>query len=239
MIGIWQQAMAIWQSGGWAMTLLAVNAFILFFIGLAVKIKLREKGYRPVSEKTCRVWIENPQTHNGKGTLGRLIEFVMNSKSMQQVSLLFKEFRQEEIVPFVHEIRIMRVCVGASPLLGLLGTVSGMLTMFHALSMGSAGEKTLGMVASGISEALITTETGLIIALPGLFLAHHLQHELDRYEAFLSRMETVCAQSLHRMFSGPVAVPDDKVSVPSLERALEILPALKPEIVLSLQHEAA
>lgn len=223
---IWQEALAIWQSGGWAMTVLAVNAFILFSLGLAVKIRLWEKEYCHVSEKTCRVWIENPQENKGTGTLSRLIEFVINSKSMQQMALLFKEFRQDEIVPFARDIRIMRVCVSASPLLGLLGTVSGMLTMFHALSLGSGGEKTLGMVASGISEALVTTETGLIIALPGLFLVHHLQQELDRYEAFLARLETGCTQSLHRMFSRSTAMSDRKVSESSL---CHVVPSLQSE----------
>ncbi|MBN1830779.1 MAG: MotA/TolQ/ExbB proton channel family protein, partial [Deltaproteobacteria bacterium] len=162
---IWRQALDIWQSGGWAMTVLAINAFILFSLGLAVKVKLWEREYRHISRQTCQVWIENPQEYAGPGALRRLIGFVMKSKSMQQMSLLFKEFRQNEIAPFTRDLRIMRVCVGTAPLLGLLGTVSGMLTMFQALAIGSGGEKTLGMVASGISEALVTTETGLIIAL--------------------------------------------------------------------------
>jgi biopolymer transport protein ExbB len=145
--------------------------------------------------------MDNPQEHAGPGALRRLIGYVKNSKSMQQMALHFKEFRHDEIAPFTRDLRIMRVCVGAAPLLGLLGTVSGMLTMFQALAIGSGGEKTLGMVASGISEALVTTETGLIIALPGLFFVHHLQQELDRYQAFLARLETGCAQSLHMTFN--------------------------------------
>jgi biopolymer transport protein ExbB len=212
MDNIWQEALEIWRSGGWAMTVLAVNAFILFSLGLAVKVKLWEKEYRRVSRKTCKTWIDNPRELQGTGALRRLIGFVMKSKSMQQVALLFKEFRHDEIAPFARDIRIMHVCVGAAPLLGLLGTVSGMLTMFHALAIGSGGEKTLGMVASGISEALVTTETGLIIALPGLFLVHHLQQELDRYRAFLARLETGCAQSLHQMMTR------SKASSPGLDR---------------------
>lgn len=54
----------------------------------------------------------------------------------------------------------------------------------------------MSMIASGISEALITTETGLVIALPGLFLQYHLSRQKERYEAFLSRVETVCVQHL-------------------------------------------
>jgi biopolymer transport protein ExbB len=201
------------------MTVLAVNAFILFSLGVAVKVRLWEKEYRRVSRKTCKTWIDNPREYQGPGALRRLIGFVMKSKSVRQVTLLFNEFRHEEIAPFARDIRIMRVCVGAAPLLGLLGTVSGMLTMFDALAIGSGGEKTLGMVASGISEALVTTETGLIIALPGLFFVHHLQQELDRYRAFLARLETGCAQTLHQMMT----------------RSKTFSPALDPEPVTTGQ----
>ena len=54
------------------------------------------------------------------------------------------------------------------------------------------------MVAAGISEALVTTETGLVIALPGLFFQYQLVRKLERYKAFLAHLETVCTQSLYR-----------------------------------------
>jgi biopolymer transport protein ExbB len=81
---------------------------------------------------------------------------------------------------------------------GLLGTVTGMLATFGALATGSGGDKTMALVASGISEALITTETGLVVAIPGLFLRYRLVQRLDRYKAFLAHLETVYTQSLHR-----------------------------------------
>jgi len=93
---------------------------------------------------------------------------------------------------------MMKICVSAAPLLGLLGTVTGMLTTFGALSTGAGGDKTMSMVAGGISEALITTETGLVVALPGLFFQYQLGRTYERYKAFLAHLETVCTQSLYR-----------------------------------------
>lgn len=58
-----------------------------------------------------------------------------------------------------------------SPLLGLLGTVSGMITTFKLMTLFGAGDA--GSVSSGISEALVTTELGLVVAIPAL-LAHAL-----------------------------------------------------------------
>ncbi|GAB4295378.1 MAG: hypothetical protein Kow0090_10280 [Myxococcota bacterium] len=56
-----------------------------------------------------------------------------------------------------------------APLLGLLGTVSGMIETFEVISGAGGGD--IASLSSGISKALITTEAGLIIAIPGLFAA--------------------------------------------------------------------
>jgi biopolymer transport protein ExbB len=92
----------------------------------------------------------------------------------------------------------MKICISAATLLGLLGTVTGMLATFGALASGSGGEKTMGLVAEGISAALITTETGLVIALPGLFFHYQLVRQHERYKAFLAYVETVCTQDVYR-----------------------------------------
>jgi biopolymer transport protein ExbB len=56
----------------------------------------------------------------------------------------------------------------------------------------------MGMIAKGISEALITTETGLVVALPGLFFRYQLVRKHERYKAFLAHLETVCTQKLYK-----------------------------------------
>lgn len=54
----------------------------------------------------------------------------------------------------------------AAPLIGLLGTVSGMMSTFDAVGQGALAEK---QIAEGISRALITTQLGLVVAIPGVF----------------------------------------------------------------------
>ena len=181
------------------MILLAVNAFLLCCLGLAVKLKLTGKDHRILSEETYKAWVDNADQR--QGTIGRLIEFAMDSQNLRQMESLFDEFRYRQFRFFERDLSIIRVCVSASPLLGLLGTVTGMLTTFNALAIGSGGEKTMNMVAGGISEALITTETGLIIAFPGLLFLHHLHQGLEKYKSFLAHVETVCAQALHFRFA--------------------------------------
>ncbi len=193
---LWDQAVGIWLSGGWAMIALAINALVLFMLGVHVLLKLRAKGDRSVPEKTWRQWIDHPDQRCGP--IGKLLDFVTGAESLEQTAVNFEELGATEVIPFERDLRVMKVCVSAAPLLGLLGTVTGMLSTFGALASGSGGEKTMALVAKGISEALVTTETGLIIALPGLFFQYQLSRQLERYKAFLAHLEAVCTQKQHR-----------------------------------------
>ena len=66
----------------------------------------------------------------------------------------------------------------AAPLLGLLGTVNGMIETFDVISAAGTGE--VASLSGGISKALITTETGLIIAIPGLFAVSRFKSAAER-----------------------------------------------------------
>jgi len=193
---LWNQALEIWLSGGWAMIAIAGIALLMFGLGLRVYLKLRGKRFTSVKEKTWRHWINHPQQR--KGPIGELLNFVDDSTSLAENATFFDELRTTEVAPFARDLRVMKICVGVAPLLGLLGTVTGMLATFAALSTGSGGDQTMGQVAEGISEALVTTETGLVIALPGLFFQYQLTRMFEGYKAFLAHLETVCAQKLYR-----------------------------------------
>ncbi len=193
---LWQQAIEIWVSGGWAMIAIAAIAMVMFGLGVHVHLRLSGKGFTRVREKKWRHWINHPKAR--KGPVGELLDFVTGAKSLKDSSVFFEELRSTEITPFERDLRVMKICVSAAPLIGLLGTVTGMLATFAALAHGSGGEETMGLVAEGISEALITTETGLVMALPGLFLQYHLARKLERYKKFLAHLETVCTQKLYK-----------------------------------------
>jgi biopolymer transport protein ExbB len=65
-------------------------------------------------------------------------------------------------------LSVIGVLAAVAPLLGLLGTVTGMIGTFHVLAVFGTGNAKA--MAGGISEALITTQTGLLVAIPGLYL---------------------------------------------------------------------
>ncbi|HVU33404.1 MAG TPA: MotA/TolQ/ExbB proton channel family protein [Opitutaceae bacterium] len=100
----------------------------------------------------------------------------------------FQRLRLDLEEEFESERTSLTALIAAAPLLGLLGTVSGMTKTFETLG-GPAAEKSMENLARGISEVLVATEAGLTVAIPGLvlvFLAHRI---LRRCSAMLIRLE--------------------------------------------------
>ncbi len=83
---------------------------------------------------------------------------------------------------------VIAAMITAAPLLGLLGTVTGMGVTFNHLAEG-VGTRSLDGLSSGISEALIATETGLGIAIPALLVTYIAQRQLDKVNAKLADIE--------------------------------------------------
>ncbi len=87
--------------------------------------------------------------------------------------------------PLRASIATIFVLAAAAPLLGLLGTVSGMISTFEAVAQfGTGNAKAL---ASGISEAMITTQTGLMVAVPGMVAGYILRRKVSKIQG---RMES-------------------------------------------------
>ena len=193
---LWSEAVEIWTRGGWAMVAIAAIASVLFGLGLHVLLGLRERGFHSVPEPRWRRWIDHPSER--RGPVGELLDFVTGGTCLKDTTLYFEQLRATEMLPFQRDLKVMQICVSAAPLVGLLGTVIGMLATFGALSSGGGGDETMVMVADGISEALITTETGLVIALPGLFFQYLLTRQFEKHKAFLAHIEAVCIQTIHR-----------------------------------------
>ena len=119
-------------------------------------------------------------------------------KSVMQ-DLLFVEVKQ-----IAHELERYLSTLGSmaaiTPLLGLLGTVIGMIKVFSAIQAAGLGEASL--LAGGISEALVTTAAGLGVAIPALVMHRFLSRRVDELlvdiEHHVSGLIDHCAaQSVH------------------------------------------
>ena len=76
-------------------------------------------------------------------------------------------------------LRALGAVANITPMMGLLGTVFGMIKAFNVISQSGTGSP--GLVASGISEALITTAAGMMVGIPALILYHYFRAKIDRY----------------------------------------------------------
>lgn len=90
------------------------------------------------------------------------------------------------LVPYFNYIKTVRVIAGIAPLLGLLGTVSGMIDTFGVISL--YGNANPALMADGISKALLTTQAGLCVALPLLFLSGYANGLLKKMQNNLNKL---------------------------------------------------
>lgn len=187
-------ALPVWLDGGWAMIPLFAIGVVMYVIGLGTFFQLLLAGARGSAEKAWRRWQINPTRLSGP--IQKLIGAAMKSETIEELQLYFSLLGSTETGPFRRNLQVVKVCVSTAPLLGLLGTVTGMLTTFSGLAKGGGGDKTMAVIASGISEALITTETGLVVALTGLMIQFFLNRQYQRYEIVLAHVETICMRAL-------------------------------------------
>ena len=88
--------------------------------------------------------------------------------------------------------------VGISPLLGLLGTVVGMIDVFNTIAASGGGQA--AQLSGGISQALITTATGLLIAIPSLVAYNYFQ---EKAEFIVTDLERESLRVLRGLFQAP------------------------------------
>lgn len=92
-------------------------------------------------------------------------------------------FEKQRLSFFKNRRTLLKILITTAPLLGLLGTVMGMLVTFQALNVGNGNLSEL--IAAGISEAMITTETGLVIAIPASIIVMLINSRIDAIELHL------------------------------------------------------
>jgi len=83
---------------------------------------------------------------------------------------------------------LIRSMIAAAPLLGLLGTVAGMIQTFDSIAS-RAGENSMAGLADGISQALITTETGLAVVIPAVLVLYYAHRQMQKGMQQLTEIE--------------------------------------------------
>jgi len=202
MVQILQDGWKLFLEGGAIMYMLGGVACILYATAFAALAYVNQGNLNDKEAARWEEYIENPELADGR--LGEALTYVLHGPrlTIKTVSRRFDEIRIDLLSAIDRRLLVLNTLVAAAPLAGLLGTVMGMLAMFAGLSHGK-GPAGMQKVAAGMQEALITTQTGLTIALPGLFIGLIIKSKRDRIQGALVRLESLILSARFKRESQP------------------------------------
>ena len=183
------------QAGGWLMIPILLCSVVAAGISVERLWTLRAEQVAPRDLLTqVWSWIRNNEMDSSRlrevksgSPLGQIL--VAGITSHRRGRDVMKESIEEVANHVVHELERYLNTLGTvaaiTPLLGLLGTVIGMIKVFTAIQLEGTGNA--AGLAGGISEALITTAAGLTVAIPSLFFHRYFQRKVDELVIYMEQ----------------------------------------------------
>lgn len=193
------------KQGGWLMLPIIFCSVIALAITIERLIALNPNKIAPKNLLAeVWTWIKNSQVDSEKiktlkqtSPLGQVLAAgISNSRNGREV---MKESIEEAAGQVVHEMQHYLSTLGTiaavTPLLGLLGTVIGMIKVFSEIMVQGTGNASV--LAGGISEALITTASGLAVAIPALIMHRFFERRIQSIVITLEREAVKLVDALH------------------------------------------
>ena len=124
---------------------------------------------------------KNKKKMSKDSVLGSIFAKLINEKNNDKANLRLKaeEVGRFEVNRLEQYLSLLGTIATVSPILGLLGTVMGMINIFSNLL--EANLSSVSPLASGIAEALVTTAAGLVVAIPTLIFYRHFTRIIENY----------------------------------------------------------
>ncbi|MFO7723958.1 MAG: MotA/TolQ/ExbB proton channel family protein [Oceanipulchritudo sp.] len=185
--------MTILTDGGILMVPLSLLALTIYYTAFKLYYFFSEHHFYRVERQRLIEYVFNPILASGE--LRAVLDYTQGEevRTVRDVKGRYAEVISCYLSAVDSRRSYLLVLITTAPLMGLLGTVMGMLTTFSGLAV-SVGGSTVDQIADGISEALITTQTGLIIAIPAYVMATLIQKRRNEMEACLITMEALTVQ---------------------------------------------
>jgi biopolymer transport protein ExbB len=198
-----EQIIHTWTNGGWVMAALALVAFVTYASAASLLVSLHHRGLTKVTDAILGGWVADPS--KAPTQVRQLIEYTQDEvHSLREIEGRFREVEAAKVPDIDRRLAFLNIMVVSAPLFGLLGTVLGMLLTFKAIGIG--GSSTSDIIAKGISEALVATQTGMMVAIPGLMMAHVAKRWRHEYVAFITRLEGITLRHFRPQFGGMTRV---------------------------------
>jgi biopolymer transport protein ExbB len=169
------------KTGGWVMVPVAITSVLMWTLIGERLFTYRRLGRRDLAIHDAVHAVQGtPVNHFGHGLRTTLVRNFVRKRTgeadLDKRILRECAMRMEPVIE--RNLAVIAVLASIAPLLGLLGTVSGMITTFVVIAeLGTGNARPL---AGGISEALVATQAGLLVAIPGLFASVALKRRADK-----------------------------------------------------------
>lgn len=194
-----EQMIHTWTTGGWVMGALFLLGLVMYSTAVHLLISLYHRGLTRASDERLRNWVSDPA--EAPKSIRELVRYTQDGvQSLRDIEGRFREVEAGQVHDLDRRIAFLNVIVVSAPLFGLLGTVLGMLLTFKAIGVG--GSSTSDIIAKGISEALVATQTGMMVAVPGFMLAHVAKRWRNEFVSFLARLEGITLRHFRPQFGG-------------------------------------
>jgi biopolymer transport protein ExbB len=213
-----------WSEGGMVMGAMALVAVVTYACAINLLAQLQYRGLTKASDTILRGWVARPEAAPQR--IRELIRYTQDElTSVRDIEGRFREIEATKVTDVDRRLAFLNVLVISAPLFGLLGTVLGMLLTFKAIGVG--GGSGSEAIARGISEALVCTQTGMMVAIPGLIMAVVVKRRRHEYVAFLARLECISLRHFRPEFHGMTRVfrRDEMDEVPTKPAQLNSVPA--------------
>ncbi|MEA1953691.1 MAG: MotA/TolQ/ExbB proton channel family protein [Campylobacterota bacterium] len=203
MLDFIQRFIELMNTGGVVMWVLFVLNFFLWY-GLGYRYFILKRGTKGNVRRLIEKHEKRGEAQEMRGLLDYAVADALNAaKEAKAIGANMRKHIHGELLPYYADTStystLVKTIIVLAPLIGLLGTVIGMIETFDALqnsSMFSQGAS----ISGGISKALFTTELGLIVAVPGLIVGRVLDKKAQRYELELEQMtDIICTKDSHEI----------------------------------------
>ncbi|MDY6854581.1 MAG: MotA/TolQ/ExbB proton channel family protein [Thermodesulfobacteriota bacterium] len=164
------------QAGGPVMIPLLILSIIMWFLIINRTIYMRRLFYKNMPRRKAGEFVKMNQVPDSgfQGVNALLVKEFLAKRSHdpETDAYILDETVMNLVSSMDRYLAVITALSGIAPLLGLLGTVTGMITTFDVITVFGTGNSKA--MAGGISEALITTQTGLLISIPGFYMSGFL-----------------------------------------------------------------
>ncbi|MEM6296260.1 MAG: MotA/TolQ/ExbB proton channel family protein [Myxococcota bacterium] len=185
---------ALVQAGGWVSVPLIGTSVTMWFVATQRLLSLRRSFTGSVKSRVDAA-LESPASASGRGAVDRYLRTALHALEQpgtcQHHLMRFFEIERERIMDYG---TLLMGLVTIAPLLGLLGTVSGMIETFGSMRVATLTQATEQTVAGGISVALVSTQLGLMVGVPGLAAARMLGRLEQKRVRELAQAHSVLVQ---------------------------------------------